>query len=103
MKALWQKFLSLLRRLFRGEQLFALVWAGMTKETNSTVNNARLQELAFDAARAAAEMGLKGGEAREVALARLKSDLAMIGVELADRLVDTLLQIAYIKFREVEG
>ena len=105
MKALWAKLVSAVRNLFgsRGKKLFVLAWAGMKKETDRIVNNDRLQELAFDAAKSAAEAGLSGGEARAAALVRLKADLAEIGLELADRLVDTLLQIGYMRFRDLEG
>lgn len=99
MKNLWTRIVNAVRNFFQG-QLFLLVWPGMKSDTDRTVNNKRLQQLAFDAAKAAAEMGLKGGEAREAALKRLKSSLAEIGLELADRLVDTLLQVAYMQFRE---
>ena len=93
------------RNLFgsRGKKLFVLAWAGMKKETDRIVNNDRLQELEFDAAKSAAEAGLSGGAARAAALVRLKADLAEIGLELADRLVDTLLQIGYMHFRDTEG
>lgn len=103
MKSLWQKFVSALRRLFGGGQLFVLVWAGITDGTNRTINNAQLQALAREAVKAAAAAGLKGAEARSDAFARCKAALAEIGIELADRLVDTLLQIGYMQFRDLDG
>jgi hypothetical protein len=103
MKALWNKIVNAIRRLFGGKQRFAVVWAGMTNETNGKLNNGQLQELAWDAVRTAAEAGLKGGEARAEAVRRCKDALAAIGVELADRLIDTLVQIGYAQFRDTEG
>ena len=103
MKALWNKIVNAIRRLFGGKQRFAVVWAGMTNETNGKLNNGQLQELAWDAVRTAAEAGLKGGEARAEAVRRCKDALAAIGVELANRLIDTLVQIGYAQFRDTEG
>lgn len=100
---LWQRLLAFVRRLFEPKQLFLVFWFGMSDDTDRTVNNARLQALALDAAKSAAELGLKGAEARSAALARLKSALSEIGIELADRAIDTLLQVAYYKFRQQEG
>lgn len=103
MKALWNKILNAIRRLFNGRQQFAIVWPGMTNETNGKLNNGELQDLALSAVRAAAEAGLSGGEARAAAVKRCKELLVEIGVELADRMIDTLIQVVYMKFRDVEG
>lgn len=100
MKALWNKIVNAIKSLFKGKQRFAVVWAGMTNETNGKLNNGQLQELAWEAVKTAAEAGLKGGEARTEAVKRCKEALSAIGVELADRLVDTLVQIVYMQFRD---
>lgn len=101
MKNLWNKIVNAIRSLFRGKQRFALVWAGMTNDTNSKINNGQLQDLALEAVKAAAQAGFTGGEARAEAVKRCKELLAAIGVELADRMIDTLIQVVYMQFRDV--
>ncbi len=100
MKKLWNLVVEYFRRIFGKNQLFAIVWAGMTKETNGKINNGELQQLALEAVTAAAEAGLSGDEARGEAIARLRESLAAIGVELAQRIMDSLIQIVYMKFRD---
>ncbi len=100
MKKLWNLIVEYFRRIFGKNQLFAIVWPGMTNETNGKINNGELQQLALDAVTAAAEAGLSGDEARREALARFREALATIGVELAQRMMDSLIQIVYMKFRD---
>lgn len=100
MKKLWTLIAEYFRRIFGKNQQFAVVWAGMTNETNGKLNNGQLQQLALDAVTAVAEAGLSGDEARREALARFRESLAAIGVELAQRIMDSLVQIVYMKFRD---
>ena len=103
MKNLWTRIKNAIIRLFKSEQLFLLVWPAITNDTDRKVNNARLQNIAFEAVRVAAAAGLKGGDARTEAFRQCKTLCLSIGVELADRLIDTLIQVAYMRFRDVEG
>lgn len=99
MKTLWNKLINAIRKLFPRKQKFLLVWPGMKAEIDKTVNDGILQDLAFDAVRTAAELGLKGDDAWKHAFAKFSSGVLGLGIELARRILDTILQAAYLRFR----
>ena len=99
MKTLWNKLINAIRKLFSPKQVFLLVWPGMKAEIDKTVNDGILQDLAFDAVRTAAELGLKGDDAWKHAFAKFSAGVLGLGIELGKRFLDTILQVAYLRFR----
>ena len=63
------------------------------------VNDAALQRLAYEAVKVAVAAGLKGN----VAFAALTDALKSEGRELADTVKDTLVQNAYLVFKNGDG
>ena len=59
----------------------------------------RESEPAYEAVKAAAEAGLKGNAAFDAAFAALTDRLKAAGRELADNVKDTLIQNAYLVFK----
>lgn len=82
--------------------LFTLTAKGVAKGVLDTLNDAELQHLAYAAVKAAAENGLKGNEAFDVALSALTVKLRQEGRELSTSLRETLVQNAYVVFRHAK-
>ena len=82
--------------------LFTLTAKGVAKGVLDTLNDPELQHLAYAAVKAAAENGLKGNEAFDVALSALTVKLRQEGRELSTSLRETLVQNAYVVFRHAK-
>ncbi len=83
--------------------LFTLTAANVAREVLALVNDAALQRLAYEAVKAAAEAGLKGNAAFDAAFAALSDRLKAEGRELADNVKDTLVQNAYLVFKNEQA
>lgn len=84
-------------------QLFTLTAKSIAQEVLALVNDAALQRLAYEAVKAAAEAGLKGNAAFDAAFAALTERLKAEGRELADNVKDTLVQNAYLVFKNEQA
>ena len=79
--------------------LFTLTAKNVAQEVLDLLNDPTLQHLAYASVKAAAEAGLKGNAAFDAAFAALTTKLKSEGRELADNVKDTLVQNAYLVFR----
>lgn len=83
-------------------QLFTFTAKSIAKEVLDLINDKELQHLAYASVKAAAENGLKGNEAFDVAVDALTEALRKEGRELATNVKDTLIQNAYLVLRNAE-
>lgn len=79
--------------------LFTFTARTVAKEVLDLLNDRDLQHLAYEAVKAAAQNGLKGNEAFDVALSALTVKLRTEGRDLSTSLRETLVQNAYIVFK----
>ena len=79
--------------------LFTFTAKSVAQGVLDLLNDAQLQHLAYESVKAAAEGGLKGNEAFDAALEGLTTKLKSSGQELSTSLRETLVQNAYIVFK----
>lgn len=82
--------------------LFTFTAKTVAKSVLDLLNNAELQHLAYESVKAAAEGGLKGNEAFAAALEGLTTKLKSAGQELSTSLRETLVQNAYIVWKNAK-
>lgn len=81
------------------KKLWQIVAPAVKSAALEFVNNASVQAAARAAVSAAAANGLWGNEAFEYALKQLKSSAALAGKDVAQNLLDTVVQNAYFEFK----
>ena len=79
--------------------LFTFTAKSVAQGVLDLLNDAQLQHLAYESVKAAAEGGLKGNEAFDAALEGLTTKLKSAGKELSTSLRETLIQNAYIVWK----
>ena len=79
--------------------LFTFTAKSVAQGVLDLLNDAQLQHLAYESVKAAAEGGLKGNEAFDAALEGLTTKLKSTGKELSTSLRETLVQNAYIVWK----
>ena len=79
--------------------LFTFTAKSVAQGVLDPLNDAQLQHLAYESVKAAAEGGLKGNEAFDAALEGLTTKLKSAGQELSTSLRETLVQNAYIVWK----
>ena len=79
--------------------LFTFTARSVAQGVLDLLNDAKLQHLAYESVKAAAEGGLKGNEAFDAALEGLTTKLKSAGQELSTSLRETLVQNAYIVWK----
>lgn len=79
--------------------LFTFTAKSVAQGVLDLLNDAQLQHLAYESVKAAAEGGLKGNEAFDAALEGLTTKLKSSGQELSTSLRETLVQNAYIVWK----
>ena len=77
------------------KKVFTLVMAGVEAGVSEFLNDPQNQALALAAVKAAIDKGLRGGDAWDTARAALMGQLAASGKQVANTMVDTILQNAY--------
>ena len=91
-----QLLINLLCKLLGiAKALFIVVGPALGDALLRILNDAKYQRLAIEACKRSAELGLANDAAWNEARKRFVSSLGMIGAELANHVVDTILQNAY--------
>lgn len=89
----YSRFLNWIKRASR--KLFEIVMPGIVAGVAEFLNDARNQQLALDAVKAAIDAGLRGSDAWDLARQALAEQLEVSGKKAAATMIDTLLQNAY--------
>ncbi len=79
--------------------LFTFTAKSVAQGVLDVLNDAELQHLAYESVKAAADGGLKGNEAFDAALEGLTTKLKSAGQELSTSIRETLVQNAYIVWK----
>jgi hypothetical protein len=77
------------------KKVFTLIMAGVEAGVTEFLNDPQNQALALAAVKAAIDKGLRGGDAWDTARAALTGQLAASGKQVANTVIDTILQNAY--------